>query len=153
MDKTILKNAWILSAMLFFFSILLAFLVQLIVFFLGIKSSSLSSISGVMVAFILGQIYVSQFKEVMSPQLKLRVSSIYALVQIIVGVLYGIIFISTDVFLFGALVIGVTLLYAALIYVSLGLGSQSYVRMLEKSKSTSSPAGRHSIPASKKKQR
>ena len=139
MNKNIFKNAWILAGILLLLSILLAALVQLIAYFLAIGSSSLSSIAGILSAFFVGQIYATQFKELMSSKLRLHVTVITSLVQIVLGLVYVFIF-SDDVLLLTGLLVGITLFYALFIYLMLGFGGTSYLRAQEKAASAASSA-------------
>ncbi len=88
--------------------------------------------AGLLSALFVGQIYTVQFKELMPSKLRMQVTAIFSIVQIILGVLYSFIFFSEDLFLFIGFFVGLTLFYAVFIYLMLGFGGTSYLRAREK---------------------
>jgi hypothetical protein len=131
MDKMLLKNAWSLAGLLLVINIALGLIMLFVINLLNLDSS-LSGIAGMLGAMLVGQIYVTKFKEIMSKKLRINVTAIYILAQILLGSLY---ILTLDVLnylsSFGIL-IGISIFYSLFIYSMLGFGGKTYLKALQK---------------------
>ena len=131
MDKMLLKNAWSLAVLLLVINIALGLIMLFVINLLNLDSS-LSGIAGMLGAMLVGQIYVTKFKEIMSKKLRINVTAIYILAQILLGSLY---ILTLDVLnylsSFGIL-IGISIFYSLFIYSMLGFGGKTYLKALQK---------------------
>jgi len=132
MDKNVLKNSWILAGLLLIINIIIGLVFLAAVRFFEIGSPSISGIAGVMGAMIVGQIYAMNFKEVMSKNLKVCVTTIYIFTQIVLSSLYFLVFGFPNQSLFFGILIGISLIYSPLIYWLLGSGGKTYLKAMQK---------------------
>jgi hypothetical protein len=135
MDKTLLKNSWVLAGLLLVVNIVLGLIMLLIFNFLKI-SSSLAGIAGIAGAMLVGQIYTANFKEIMPKKLRINATAIYTLAQIVLGSLYLFILgMSNNLSFFGILIV-ISLFYSLFIYWMLGSAGKTYLKALQKKEVT-----------------
>ncbi len=133
-----LREPWVVAVLLFVISAVIGLIFFAVVEFLNLGSTSLSSISGLIGAMIVGQVYVGCFKEVMPKKVRKKVAMIYLAIQIVLGFLYGLILRpelvldSRDLLFFSGLLVVIAILYSLAVYWMLGLGGKSYLKALEK---------------------
>ena len=133
MDKTLLKKSWILAGLLLVTNIVLGLLILTIVEFFKIGSPGISGIAGIIGAMFVGQIYTVIFKEIMPKKLKINVTVVYILTQIVLGsLLYIFVLDVPNYLLFFGILVGFSLLYSLLIYWMLGSGGKAYLKALQK---------------------
>ncbi len=131
-ERSKVKNAWILAGLLFGITILVSLLLWGIeVVILG-DDGVLASISGIISAMIVGMIYSTQTKEVMPQELRKKVTMIYILPQIILGIIY-LLLVRNDNLTFILFLLGISLIVAAaLTYWLLHSGGKMYLKGFEK---------------------
>ncbi len=132
MDKTLLKNSWILAGLLLVISIILGLIILSVVDFFKLSSST-SGITIIVGAMLVGQIYVMNFKELMPKKLRINVTIIYVLPQIALVLLYIFILdVPIDYLLFFSILIPICLFYSFILYWTLGFGGWIYLKALQK---------------------
>ncbi len=132
MDKTLFKKSWILAGLLLVINIILGLIILAVVEFFNIGSSSISGIAGILGAMLVGQIYTMNFKEIMPKKLRINVTIIYILAQMVLGSLYIFVLGVSNYLLFFGILIGVSLFYSLFIYWMLGSGGKTYLKALQK---------------------
>ena len=80
--NSIFKNIWVLSGMLLGISMLICYVGVLII------GKSIYYSAGIVSAVIVGNIYTSKIKEIMPKGSRIKVVSIYAVIQIIIVLMY-----------------------------------------------------------------
>ncbi len=138
MNKELLKKPWILTLLLLGISIVLGLLLSVIIDFFGLGSTGMSSVSSIVGAMIVGQIYAANFKELMPKKLRINVTIIYNSIQFVLGFLLGLILFPEIVleissfFLFLGILLGFCVLFSFVIYFMLGTGGKAYLKSTEK---------------------
>ena len=132
MDKTLLKNSWILAGSLLLINIISGLIILTVVEFFNIGNSGMSGIAAIIGAGIIGQIYTMNFKEIMPKKLRIKVTVTYILAQMALGSLYIFILGVPNYLLFFGILIGINLFYSLFIYWMLGLSGKTYFKALQK---------------------
>lgn len=136
MDKTLLKNSWILAGLLLVINIILGLIILAVVEFFKIERPGMSGIAGIIGAMSVGQIYTMNFKEIMPKKLRINVTVTYILAQMVLGSLYIFILEVPNYLLFFGILIGVSLFYSLFTYWMLGSGGKAYLKALQKRESS-----------------
>lgn len=134
MNKMLFKNAWILAGLLLVINIILGLIIFAIVEFFNIGDLRISGVAGILGAMTVGQIYTMKFKEVMPKKMRINVTLIYILAQMLLGSLYIFILSVSNYPLFFGTLIGFSLFYSLFIYWMLGVGGKTYLQALQKRK-------------------
>ena len=136
MNKELWRNQWFLSGLILLISLGAGILFVVIDYFITLPD--FISIVGLMVAALTtGQQYTLHFQELIPKPLRLRVTIISTIVQIVLAAL--LIIPLYGEYPLGLIVAGLTfgaLLTAAFTYFFLGFGSKQYLKFLEKKKLT-----------------
>lgn len=132
MDKTLLKNSWILAGLLLVVNIILGLAILAVVEYFNIGSSVMSGIAGIIGALVVGQVYTMNFKEIMPRRLRINVTITYTLAQIVLGSLYVFILGAQNYPLLFGLLAGLSLFYSLFIYLMLGSGGKTYLKAIQK---------------------
>lgn len=139
MNKELLRKPWMLALLLLGISIIIGLVFFAIVTLLNIQNRSISALTSIIGAMIVGQIYTFNFKEIMPNKTRRSVTIIYTLIQLVLGILFALILIPELVLdlkilllVLGGVII-ISFIYALGIYWMLGTGGKSYIKMLEKS--------------------
>lgn len=138
MNKELLKKPWILTLLLLGISIVFGMLILVVVNFFDLGSTGVSSVSSIVGAMIVGQIYAANFKELMPKKLRIKVTLIYNSIQFVLGFLLGMMLFQEIVleissfFLFLGILLGFCVLFSFIIYFMLGTGGKAYLKSTEK---------------------
>ena len=120
-----LNNAWLLSLILLGISLLIGLAGSFI-------SKTSGTISGMLAAWILGNIYSAKFKAIMPKDLRIKTTTIYIITQLIIGlvVLYSMDLMGINIvaLAIAGVVIFVSLIEALVIYWSLGSAGKKYIK-------------------------
>lgn len=131
MNKDLLKKSGILAGILLLIGIILEGILFLIGSWLDIRYIAI--LSGIFAAYFVGQIYTSKFKEIMPKKLRLKVSSIVILIQLVLSILYGL-FMDLELRLWLIISIIVSIIYFFLVYWSLGRAGKIYLNIIKNRK-------------------
>jgi len=139
MNKNILKNSWVLAGLLILINLILALISLAIEYFIDI-GSALASVVSIISTMVVGQIYAINFKEIMPKKIRINVTLIYLVSNLLVLFLFfsftEILFPSLSRALFVILMMVISLVICLplffLIYWLLGYGGKSYLKMMEK---------------------
>jgi len=129
MNKNLLNNSWILAGLLFAISTIVRLIILAVVKFIGMGSATISNIAGLIGAMIVGQIYSMNFKEIMPKRLRINVTIVYIISEMILGISYVLWFGLTKLLL--GLLVGLQLFIAIIIYFTLGFAGKNYIRSLK----------------------
>lgn len=129
MNKTLLKNHWILAGLLLIITLILGLTIVALIRYFKVPTPA-SIIAGVIGTMIVGYIYTVNFKEVMPKKLRIKVVAIYILVQMLFGILLFWVRGGLNVVIIISLLVGLSIFFP-FIYWILGSGGRIYLKYVE----------------------
>jgi len=132
MKKELLKNAWILAGLILVINLVLGLIFQ-VIFILLKTTNYLSSVAGLLSAYLVGYVYSSNFRQIMPKHLRFNTTVIYIIAGIIIGGISLSLVVEQFNYVLMAILLGTNLLYAVIIYFMLGLAGK-YVLAKHKKK-------------------
>lgn len=128
-QQSALNNIWLLSLILLGISLLIGFAGSFI-------DKTISIISGIVAAWIVGYIYSAKFKIIMPKDTRMETTTIYIIAQLIIGfiILYFMDLIGTNIttlIIVGVMIV-VSLIDGLIIYWILGSAGKYYIKIIQK---------------------
>lgn len=132
MNKTLLKNPWVLAGLLLLITTIVGLVVHSINKQWDIKLSS--AMASVIAALITGQIYTFKCKEIIGKKLSLTVSSIAVAIQFAAGIWLGLAsdFAKQEWTMYLVGLIPITIITFLGTYFLLRTGGKSFLKIMEK---------------------
>jgi len=132
MNKTLLKNPWVLAGLHLLITIIIGLLLSLVKGWLDVKFSG--GLAALLAAFTIGQIYTFKFRELIGKKLRLKVSSIAMVIQFVLGILLGLSLSLARkewaMYLVTLVIITVAVFFG--IYFALRIGGKNYLKIVER---------------------